>query len=404
LTTPATILATTTIAIWLYLFFFRGQFWRLSSFDDDQTKIQGPENLPRVQAIVPARNEAETISATVAALLNQNYPGEFSITVVDDHSTDHTAEIATRTATGGTANPGCVPVPSFTIHCASTLPAGWTGKLWALNEAVTKTLENKNPESLPDYFWFTDADITHRPDTLQRLIARAEKNNLDLTSLMVLLKSTTLPEKFLIPPFLYFFLQLYPPSWMADAKSRTAGAAGGCLLIRTSALKKIGGLASIRDAMIDDCALAAAVKNSGGQLWMGVTRHSLSLRNYKSFAEIRDLIARTAFTQLRYSATLLTLTLAALLVIYIAPVAFLFAPSWQIRALSAIPLALMLTSFLPTIRYYRQTPAWTLALPAAALFYAYATLLSALRYWTGHGGQWKGRVQAPTTLPTRPPS
>ncbi len=404
-----TILAAITTAIWLYLFLFRGQFWRLSNFDADHAKFPDPQIFPRVHAVVPARNEAETIAATIAALLKQNYSGEFSVTVVDDHSEDQTAQLAEQAAkSSGTTNADYLGERrgrglrhNFSTISAEPLQPGWTGKLWALNEGMAKSLEHENPEnpnSLPDYFWFTDADITHAPDTLTRLVARAETEHLDLTSLMVLLKSETLAEKFLIPPFLYFFLQLYPPRWIASKNSRTAGAAGGCILIRASTLEKIGGLASIRHAVIDDCALAAAVKKSGGRLWMGVTRSSQSLRSYKSLAEIRDMIARTAFTQLRYSAPILLATLVALLISYIAPVALLFSPSPISRVLAAITTFLMLVTFLPAARYYRQSPLWAFTLPAAALVYAYATLLSAVRYWTGRGGQWKGRAQAPRSL------
>jgi hopene-associated glycosyltransferase HpnB len=415
-TNPAAILAATTAFLWLYLFFLRGQFWLLRNFDDDQTNLPLPRTLPKIQAIVPARNEAQTIAVTVRSLLEQNYPGAFSITVIDDHSTDHTAQIATEAAaeprrrahpgsapsaavtakstvaTVGTANVGYAPSHPFSTLSAATLGPGWTGKLWALNEAVSKTLATN--EIPPDYFWFTDADITHAPDTLHRIIARAEAENLDLVSLMVLLKSETIPEKLLIPPFLYFFVQLYPPGWIAKTKARTAGAAGGCLLMRTTALEKIGGLASVRNAMIDDCAIAAAVKKSGGRLWMGVTRRSLSMRSYTSFAEIRDMIARTAYTQLQYSRTLLALTVFGLFVAYVLPVGLLFHPAWQVRVAAAFATALMFATFLPTTGFYRQSAFWALTLPAAAVFYGYATALSAVRYWRGQGGQWKGRAQA----------
>jgi hopene-associated glycosyltransferase HpnB len=396
---PAAILAVTTAIIWLYLFFLRGQFWLLRNFDDDQTNLPLPRALPRVQAIIPARNEAPTIAVAVRSLLEQNYPGEFAITVTDDHSTDHTAQIATQAAAerGAPGKVGGAPARPFSTLAAATLEAGWTGKLWALNEAVTSTLAtNRIP---PDYFWFTDADITHAPDTLHRLIARAEKENLDLVSLMVLLKSETLPERLLIPPFLYFFLQLYPPGWIANTKARTAGAAGGCLLVRRAALEKMGGLASVRNAMIDDCAIAAAVKKSGGRLWMGVTRRSRSLRSYTSFAEIRDMIARTAYTQLKYSPLLLTLTLLALSATYLAPIALLCNGAWQVRLAAAVGTVLMLSTFLPTTRFYGQSALLVLTLPAAAVFYGYATALSAVRYWRGQGGQWKGRPQAPKKPP-----
>jgi hopene-associated glycosyltransferase HpnB len=404
LTTPAAILTIATTAIWLYLFFFRGQFWRLRKFDDEQTDVPVPRPFPKVHAIIPARNEAQTIAAAVGSLLAQNYAGQFSVTVVDDHSTDQTAQVATKAAASSSAvlparprEPACVPARSFTIQSSAPLPATWTGKLWALDQGVTKILATS--ELQPEYFWFTDADITHAPDTLDRLVARAEKENLDLVSLMVLLKSETLPEKLLIPPFLYFFLQLYPPRWIAKTKTRTAGAAGGCLLIRTSALQKIGGLACVRSAMIDDCAIAAAVKHSNGSLWMGITRRSLSLRNYASFTEIRDMIARTAYTQLKYSPPLLALTLLALLVTYLAPIALLFTGVWQVRVAATFATVLMLTTFLPTTGFYGQSALWAFTLPGAAVFYGYATALSAVRYWRGQGGQWKGRAQAPIEPP-----
>jgi hopene-associated glycosyltransferase HpnB len=210
----------------------------------------------------------------------------------------------------------------------------------------------------------------------------------------VMLRARTLPEKMLIPAFVYFFLQLYPPGWIANPRSRTAGAAGGCLLIRKEALQRIGGLAAMRDALIDDCALARAVKHAGGRLWMGVTRASVSLRDYESFGEIRDMVARTAFTQLRYSAPVLSLTIVALFLTYVAPVALLLTSAPVSHVLGILAFVLMTVTFLPTVHYYRLSPAWTLLLPLTAIFYAHATLLSAVRYWLGRGGQWKGRAQA----------
>jgi hopene-associated glycosyltransferase HpnB len=335
---------------------------------------------------MPARNEAATIGQTVGALDRQDYPGEFAIVVVDDHSEDGTAEIA-RQAAGECAAP-----ERISIHSAAPLPAGWTGKLWSLNEGVTQAAKKA-----PEFYWFTDADVAHAPETLRRLVAGAEAGKLDLASLMVLLQARTLPERALIPAFLYFFLKLYPPRWSADSKARTAGAAGGCILLRRTALERIGGLAVIRDEVIDDCALARAVKNSGGRIWMGLTRASISLREYGSFGEIRDLIARTAFTQLDYSAFVLFGTLAGMFFAYLAPVVVLFAHDSGARILGVAAWALMSLTFLPTERFYRLSPLWAPLLPLAALFYSYATCVSATRYWLGRGGQWKGRTQAPRT-------
>jgi hopene-associated glycosyltransferase HpnB len=397
-----------TLAIWLYLALARGTFWRLREFDDDTARHEALRVWPPVVAVVPARNEAATIARALASLLKQDYPGEFSIVLVDDHSEDATAQIARQAANELQAE------SQITIHTAPPLPVGWTGKLWALsegvNQAAVSALSNRrgaallrpssaaNDLSEPTYFWFTDADIVHAPDTLRRLVSRAERDHLDLVSLMVLLQAKTLPERALIPAFLFFFLKLYPPSWIADPKARTAGAAGGCILLRTEALLRIGGLAAIRHEVIDDCALASAVKRSNGRLWMGVTRASVSLRAYTTFREIRDLIARTAFTQLRYSPLLLLGTLLAMFLTYLAPIAILFAHQPGARILGASTWLLMSLLYLPTIRFYRLWPGWAMALPVTALFYSYATFLSAVRYYLGRGAQWKGRSQASNSL------
>jgi hopene-associated glycosyltransferase HpnB len=212
---------------------------------------------------------------------------------------------------------------------------------------------------------------------------------------MVLLRAATLPERALIPAFLFFFLKLYPPSWIADPSHRTAGAAGGCVLLRRSALERIGGLAAIRSEVIDDCALARAIKRSGGRIWMGLTRASVSLRAYSTLAEIRDLIVRTAFTQLRYSTLLLLGTLIGMFLTYIAPIALLFAHNPTARSIAIATWLLMSLTFLPAVRFYRLSPLWAPLLPFVTLFYAYATWLSAARYWLNRGAQWKGRAQAP---------
>jgi len=210
----------------------------------------------------------------------------------------------------------------------------------------------------------------------------------------VLLEAHSLAERFLIPPFLYFFLKLYPPRWIADPKSRTAGAAGGCILLRRVTLERVGGLAAIRGEVIDDCALARAVKRGGGRIWMGLTRRSVSLRSYRAVSEIRDLIARTAFTQLGYSAPLLLGTLCGMLWTYWLPVIFSFSRDAAVWRISLAAWALMTITYLPTVRFYGLSPLWAPTLPLAAVFYSYATWLSAWRYWLGRGGQWKGRAQA----------
>jgi hopene-associated glycosyltransferase HpnB len=380
-------LALLSFLIWLILFFYWGNFWRAWEFDSDRADFLPPPKWPRVAAVIPARNESASIAEAVRALAVQDYAGEFSITLVDDHSEDGTAEVAARGAlAGGSA-------PKLAILSAAELATGWTGKLWALQAGVSSAAA-----SGPGYFWFTDADIVHAPDTLRRLVARAETDQLDLTSLMVLLNAETFAERLLIPPFLYFFLMLYPPKWNSNRKARTAGAAGGCILLRRTALDRIGGLSSIRGKIIDDCALARAVKKSGGNIWMGLTRSSQSIRSYKTFFEIRDMIARTAFTQLRYSTLLLLGTLLGMALTFLCPVVLTFSANPHIWIFALAAWCLMTASFLPTVTFYRLRPIWAPLLPLAALFYAYATGISAVRYWLGRGGQWKGRAQASQNL------
>ncbi len=372
------------------LTFLRGAFWQLHAFNDD---IAGQESLaewPRVIAIVPARNEAETIARAVDSLVKQEYAGEFRIVVVDDHSGDGTGTLGREAATRAGA------ADRVTILQAAALQSGWTGKLWAMQQGV----ESAGAQAL-DYFWFTDGDIEHAPDTLGRLVGRAEKGRLELVSLMVLLQAKSFPERLLIPPFLYFFLKLYPPQWIADKKSKMAAAAGGCLLLRQTALEQIGGLAAIRGEVIDDCALARAVKRSGGAIWMGLTRKSVSLRAYTKFREIRDLIARTAFTQLGYSGLLLAGTLLGMTVTYVLPVVLTFSRQPVVWRLGLAAWALMAITYLPAVRLYGLSPLWAPGLPVAAIFYSYATWISAVRFWLGRGGQWKGRAQAPAKTQVR---
>jgi len=374
--------------IWTVLFFAWGNFWQVWEFDSDRLQFPVPPQWPRVTAIVPARNEAGSIEAVIHALAVQDYAGEFSLVVVDDHSEDGTAELARRAAIEAGA------APRFRVISAPDLANGWTGKLWALNAGV-----NESAGAMPELFWFTDADVVHAPDALRRLVSRAQADQLDLASLMVLLRAETFAERLLIPAFPYFFLMLYPPKWIAQRNARTAGAAGGCILLRRAGLERIGGLAAIRSEIIDDCALAGLVKQSGGMIWMGLTRASRSLRSYEHLSEIRDVIARTAFTQLRYSAILLAGTFVAMMLTFVLPLALTFSANIRAWPFALAGWCLMTASFLPTVTFYRLPPIWAPLLPLAALFYTYATCLSALRYWMGRGGQWKGRSQAKRKAP-----
>lgn len=368
-----TFIGALSLLIWIYLLFARGGFWKIpSSHGSVLTSTK------RVVAVVPARNEAAMIGEAVESLLAQ----VFHVVLVDDSSEDGTAEAAREAATQLNQQ------SRLTVIKAGALQPGWTGKLWALSRGVAEAEALK-----PDYLLFTDADISHGAESVSELVAMAEARDLDLCSYMVKLRCESFAEKALIPAFVYFFLQLYPPAWIASARHKTAGAAGGCILIPPAALQKIGGLAAIRGEIIDDCALARRVKRSGGKLWLGLTTDTESIRPYGGFTEIGGMISRSAFNQLHHSALLLVGTMIGMTVTYLLPPLLLVSGQRWAALLGGAAWLLMSVSYAPLVRFYRLPLIWAVALPAIALLYLGATVDSALRYWRGKGGEWKGRVQ-----------
>jgi hopene-associated glycosyltransferase HpnB len=360
-----------SLIIWLYLLFARGNFWRLTL---NTTPCQ-PTSL-RIVAVVPARNEADVIAESLTSLINQDLP--LHIVLVDDSSTDRTAAIARAVASP----------EQLTIITGAPLSPRWTGKLWAVSQGAQEALKHQ-----PDYLLFADADIHHHPHSVSELVSKAEAHHLDLASYMVRLSTANFAEKALIPAFVYFFLQLYPPNWIASAKHHTAGAAGGCILIRPAALARIGGHAAIRSQIIDDCSLARAVKQSGGKIWLGLTAHTRSIRPYSGFSEIGSMISRSAFNQLRHSTVFLIATLLGLALTYVIPFASIFSGQPIALVLGLLAWFAMTITYAPMIRFYQLPLLWCVSLPLIALFYAAATFHSALQYWRGQGGVWKGRVQ-----------
>ncbi|MGH9668204.1 MAG: glycosyltransferase [Bryobacteraceae bacterium] len=372
-----------TLAVWIYLLAARGGFWRTPEKPASGTD-SGIGPLPGIVAIVPARNEAHSVGRAIASLTAQDYPGRFHVVLVDDDSSDGTAGLAGEAAERQGAG------DRLTIVKSRPLETGWTGKLWAVSEGVRCAASFR-----ADYFLLTDADIAHAPDNVSRLLKRAEHGGLDLASLMVKLESETLAERALIPAFVFFFFLLYPPAWVARRDCKTAAAAGGCILIRAEALRRIGGIEAIRGELIDDCALARAVKRAGGNVWLGVTSSTRSIRGYGGFSDIGRMVARTAFTQLRHSALLLGLTALGMTLTYLAPPLLVFSGNARAALLGGLAWALMAAAFFPTLRFYGRSPVWAPLLPAIAAFYLLATFDSALRFWRGRGGSWKGRVQDP---------
>ena len=351
------------LIIWIYLTSARGSFFQAKEADLPRLPPKPP---PKVAVIIPARNEAAVIARAVDSLAKQHYSGEFQIFVVDDHSEDETAELV-----------GVVP--------AREIPPGWTGKVWAMAEGVRAAEAFR-----PDFYLFTDADIVHPADEINRLVGEDG----DLVSLMVSLRCESFAERGLIPAFVFFFLKLYPPEWIADPRRDTAGAAGGCILLRREALERMGGLETIRGEIIDDCALANAVKRSGGRCFLGLTQTAYSLRRYETLRDVGRMISRTAFTQLRYSPLLLLGTVLGMGVIYLAPPLLLLTGRPLAMTAGGLAWLLMAAAYSRMLIFYRRRLLWAPALPLVALFYTGATVHSAFQYWRGRGGTWKGRTQA----------
>jgi hopene-associated glycosyltransferase HpnB len=379
--------AAVPLVIWLYLLLARGGFWRVSQALPESARAGGGAARGRLDplkviAVVPARNEEAGIARAVSSLLAQRLTVPLQLIVVDDGSTDATAAEAQRAAaTAGAAE-------RLTLLRGAPPAPGWTGKLWALSQGVAMATERR-----PDFLLLTDADIEYLPDQVAKLLGIAAAERLDLLSLMVRLSTASFAERCLIPAFVFFFLKLYPPARIAASRSSVAGAAGGCMLLRPAALARAGGLAAIRGCIIDDCALARAVKSSGGRIRLGLTHEARSLRVYGSFAEIGAMISRTAFSQLRHSYLLLAATMLGLFATYLAPPLLLLTRVPLVMGLGAAAWILMIVCYLPMVRFYRIAPGYALLLPAVALFYAAATVHSAVQYAAGRGGRWKGRAQ-----------
>ncbi|HSZ53786.1 MAG TPA: glycosyltransferase [Caulobacteraceae bacterium] len=363
------------VLAWAYLMFLRGGFWLMRE-RDDRAEPAAPKAWPSVVAVVPARNEADVIATSIGSLVGQDYPGAFRIILVDDNSDDGTAAAAPSA-------PGRLEVLR-----GGPLAPGWTGKLWAMKQGVDHATADA-----PDYVLFTDADIAHAPENLTRLVARAEHGKLALTSLMAELTVQTWAERLMIPAFVFFFDMLYPFGWANDPGRSLAAAAGGCMLVRREALERAGGVAAIRGEIIDDCALARALKREG-PIWLGLTHRAHSLRPYRDLAAVGRMISRSAYAQLGYSPAVLAGTVAGMAVVYLAaPCLALFAHG-AARALGLIAWIAMAAAFQPMLRFYRRHPAWGAALPAIGALYTLFTLKSALDSWRGRGGMWKGRSQA----------
>jgi hopene-associated glycosyltransferase HpnB len=392
-----TVLVSLAIAVLGFLLLGRDGFWRASPVFEREPRQPAPRDWPEIVAILPARDEAATVERALRSLLQQHYRGTFRIVLVDDHSRDETGTIARRLAASAGGR--------LAVVGARDLPAGWSGKLWAMNEGLAYA-RSFAPEA--SWVLLTDADIAHDADSLARLVAKAEAGGLDLVSLMVRLRCRSLAERLLIPPFVFFFRMLYPFRAVNDRLRPTAAAAGGCILVRRSVLEGTGGLGAIRHRLIDDVALAERVKAQGGPIWLGLSNATISLRAYDDLGAIWRMVRRTADEELQHSLIGLAATVAAMGVTYLAPALVVLLWPWHgdplLGTLGLVGWLGMAALYAPTARLYDQPLWWSLTLPLAAILYTLMTVDSAWQFRRGRGGAWKGRTFGPATLHDDPGS
>jgi hopene-associated glycosyltransferase HpnB len=385
--TAELVMAFLALVVWIFLILGRGGFWlgREHEGRDPPSHVvaaDAAENWPSVVAIVPARNEADMLPRSLASLLAQDYQGPLSIVIVDDQSDDGTANVARRVAEDGRRE--------VIVLRGRPLAEGWTGKGWAQQEGIARANILADP---PRYLLLTDADICYAPDSLTGLVRRARANTLVMTSLMAKLNCESLAERALIPAFVFFFQMLYPFAWVNGRTTPTAAAAGGCMLVECQALERAGGIAVIRGALIDDCALARVMK-AQGPIWLGLTDRVISLRTYPHIGDIRRMVARSAYAQLRYSPFLLAGTVGGMTVTYVTAPVIAIVGAFPANVLAGVVWSLMAVVFQPMLRQYRLSPLWGAALPLIATAYLVFTIDSAYQHMRGRGGLWKGRAQA----------
>ncbi|MEU6096990.1 glycosyltransferase [Streptomyces sp. NPDC047079] len=376
-------IAVVSLASWLWLLLGQGFFWRT---DLRLPPRREPESWPSVCVVVPARDEAAVLPRSLPSLLRQDYPGQAEVILIDDGSSDGTGELARTLAERYGGLPLAVDSPGEP-------PAGWTGKLWAVRHGIALARTRA-----PEYLLLTDADIAHAPDSLRELVAAARTGGFDLVSQMARLRVDSVWERLVVPAFVYFFAQLYPFRWIAVQGSRTAAAAGGCVLLRTEAAERARIPEAIRQAVIDDVALARAVKASGGHIWLGLADRVDSVRPYPRLHDLWRMVSRSAYAQLRHSPLLLVGTVLGLTVVYLVPSLALImgVVNGDLAAMVVGGLAklVMTATYIPMLRYYRQ-PLWLgVLLPVTALLYLLMTVDSAVQHYRGRGAAWKGRTYA----------
>ncbi|MGW5004653.1 glycosyltransferase [Streptomyces parvulus] len=387
-TSPVTVVPALSLAAWLWLLLARGFFWRT---DVTLPARREPAAWPSVCVVVPARDEAAVLPASLPSLLAQDYPGRAEVFLVDDGSTDGTGELAGELA----RRHGGLPL---TVTSPGEPPSGWTGKLWAVRHGVALARARE-----PEFLLLTDADIAHAPDSLRALVAAAGDGGFDVVSQMARLRVVSAWERLVVPAFVYFFAQLYPFRWIAR-RGRTAAAAGGCVLLRTEAAERARIPEAIRHAVIDDVALARAVKGAGGRVWLGLAERVDSVRPYPRLGDLWRMVSRSAYAQLRHNPLVLTGTVAGLVLVYLVPPLAVVVGAARGETAAALlggaAWLVMAGTYAPMLRHYRQ-PLWLAPLlPFTAFLYLLMTVDSAVQHYRGRGAAWKGRTYArPDVVP-----
>ncbi|MFF7899086.1 glycosyltransferase [Streptomyces sp. NPDC007920] len=380
-----------SLAAWLWLLLCQGFFWRTDVMLPPR-EDPPPGDWPSVCVVVPARDEAAVLPESLPSLLAQDYPGRAEVFLIDDGSQDGTGELARELA----RRHGGLPL---TVASPGEPPAGWTGKLWAVRHGIGLARARG-----PAYLLLTDADIAHTPDSLRELVAAARTGGFDLVSQMARLRAESRWERLVVPAFVYFFAQLYPFRRIGRRGARTAAAAGGCVLLRAEAAERARIPDAIRQAVIDDVALARAVKAGGGHIWLGLAERVDSVRPYPRLRDLWRMVSRSAYAQLRHNPLLVLGTVAGLALVYLVPpvalVVGLAAGDVVTAGAGGAAWLVMTATYVPMLRHYRQRLWLAPLLPFTAFLYLLMTVDSAVQHYRGRGAAWKGRTYArPDAVP-----